>query len=905
MKKSFTLSWLPGKATENGNAWLPLWMHSMDTAYTMERLLNNWLPEHFGQIDDLRGTDLQKLCRFLALTHDIGKITPVFAARILERLPEIQQKLEATGLQIGTPRNYLCPGASPHAKAGEAVLLGLKCPRGIAAVVGAHHGRPQTSRLDCENDPSINGQNYYASDAAKSLWKTLRQKYFIWALGEAGYASIDELPEIRQSTQVLLTGLLIMADWIASNTYYYPLIPTDGCGDRVEYPGRANRAWEKLRLPEPASPMCFAMDAHGFRETFGFDPNPVQTMMMDAVNEGGGGIYILEAQMGVGKTEAALAAAEVLASKCGCDGIFFGLPTQATANGIFGRLLGWAKMQSEGTRQAIRLAHGMAELNEDYRELFRGTAYGNEDASEADGLIVHPWFSGRKQALLANYVIGTVDQLLMAALKQKHVMLRHLGLAGKVVILDECHAYDAYMNRYLDRALAWLGVYGVPVIVLSATLPESRRADLVKAYLNGEPDAAPPLWHSRSEYPLLTWTAGREVHQSTVEMDDLGRTVTIKRPSATEWLDLLRAAVHAGGCCGVIVNTVSKAQELTRTIAETIPEARTCLLHSRFVATDRAGKECDLLRSAGKVSTSEQRNGLVVIGTQVLEQSLDIDFDLLVTQLCPMDLLLQRMGRLHRHKRRRPVGMEQAVCCILDFDGGGDAGSRAIYGDWLLLRTRELLPEEVRMPESISQLVQETYREPDERSISESTHRNAWEAYEKTIRIKKEKAEAYCIAAPQKSGVRRVRTIDGWLIASFPTDGAHGDAAVRDGEPSITVLVMQEHADGCVSFLPWQCGGAKVSPSHVPDEETARQIAGQRLTLPITFSKYGREANTIRELEKMNREKLPEWQRSGWLSGELILLFDERFHANLCGHSLLYSKEYGLIEESEKNESKL
>ena len=217
---------------------------------------------------------------------------------------------------------------------------------------------------------------------------------------------------------------------------------------------------------------------------FGFAPNAVQRAVLEAVDTAAEpGILILEAQMGVGKTEAALAAAEIMANRFGLGGVFFGLPTQATANGIFPRLLGWADTQSEETLpQAIKLAHGMAELNESYLRLQGRGVQLEEDAQEEHQVQVHQWFRGNKQALLANFVIGTVDQLLLAALAQKHVMLRHLGLAGKVVIIDECHAYDTYMNCYLDRALEWLGWYKVPVILLSATLPARRRTELVEAY---------------------------------------------------------------------------------------------------------------------------------------------------------------------------------------------------------------------------------------------------------------------------------------------------------------------------------------------------------------------------------------------------------------------------------------
>ena len=198
-------------------------------------------------------------------------------------------------------------------------------------------------------------------------------------------------------------------------------------------------------------------------------PNSLQSEILDITGDADKpGIYILEAPMGIGKTEAALSAAEILAAKYGSGGVFFGMPTQATSNGIFVRLEDWAKKNAdeEKTLHSIRLAHAAAELNDDYHDLVSGdSVMYDEDGS---GLVVHSGLSGRKQALLSDFVIGTVDQMLLAALKQKHVMLRHLGLAGKVVIVDECQAYDAYMNCYLDRVMTWLGVYKVPVIILSS-----------------------------------------------------------------------------------------------------------------------------------------------------------------------------------------------------------------------------------------------------------------------------------------------------------------------------------------------------------------------------------------------------------------------------------------------------
>ena len=485
-------------------------------------------------------------------------------------------------------------------------------------------------------------------------------------------------------------------------------------GSDTLYPARVDRAWEALDLTSPWEVQSDVTEPGAFAERFGFPPNEVQRAMLEAVSQvQEPGVFILEAQMGVGKTEAALGAAEILAKHGGEGGIFFGLPTQATANGIFGRLLAWAEKQPDGLEHSIKLAHGMAELNEAYLRLQQDTVQVEEDL-EADPdvdpesrVMVHQWFRGNKQGLLADFVIGTVDQLLLAALKQKHVMLRHLGLAGKVVVIDECHAYDAYMNCYLDRALTWLGRYKVPVILLSATLPAKRRVELVRAYLNGR-TAPDGLWQTCRGYPLLTWTDGKRVEQTTIPLETEPRRVETFPLTEEQLTDTLRSALREGGCAGVIVNTVKKAQAVAARLRAELPEFEVVVFHAQFLMPDRAAKEEALMKRIGKHSTPEQRDKLIVVGTQVLEQSLDIDLDFLVTELCPMDLLLQRIGRLHRHEgRARPRPVAQARCAVLDTGTEDfDEGSKAVYGEWLLWRTRKFLPTAITLPDDIAPLVQ-------------------------------------------------------------------------------------------------------------------------------------------------------------------------------------------------------
>jgi len=901
---------LAGKTDpENSNLWLPLWMHLRDTAEIMELLVRKWLPDSVKRASGLEEEELVQLARFLGWGHDLGKAILTFQSTIMQCLPEAKQRLERL-----TPLSCreLNRRETPHARASEAILRKLGCPGGIASVAGAHHGKPQDG-TEVDKQFTCWEVNYYPEEQ-KGIWEGFWDELLQVALQDSGYSGVDALPVLNQPEEILLTGLLIMADWIASNTDYFPLIPVEETGSEEVYPERADRAWREWDKQETASPWAAQTtiaEPEEFAKRFGFAPNAVQQAAMEAANTmDAPGILILEAQMGVGKTEAALAAAEILAARFGAGGIFFGLPTQATANGIFPRLVQWAENQPNDLPKSIRLAHGMAELNEEYIRLQQQPVRVQDDwddpEAEEQRVQVNQWFRGSKQALLANFVIGTVDQLLMAALCQKHVMLRHLGLAGKVVIVDECHAYDAYMNRYLDRALEWLGWYRVPVILLSATLPARRRAELIEAYQQKRRPGLDAPWKTSCGYPLLTWTDGAQVQQKTIPLDTAARNVQTVRLTTEELPDFLSQKMQAGGCAGVIVNTVHKAQEVAQRLRQALPEKEVQVFHAQFLMPDRAAREEQLMRRIGKHSTSAERDGLIVVGTQVLEQSLDVDFDVMITELCPMDLLLQRIGRLQRHPNRsRPQPLQTAVCAVLDTGTEEfDKGSEAVYGQWLLWRTRACLPENICLPDDISPLVQKVYGwEQADALLETDQSKGMCKAYEFAQAQRKERAQAYLVPQPKvHKRFKQLNTLDGWM----QNVGAHSDAAaraaVRDGDPSVEVLVMQRRADGSIHFLPWQENGRAVASDQPPQPEDALQIARQKLRLPAVFGKVWKVDEVIRELEADNRSGLAAWQLSPLLHGELVLLLDENLTAHLAGMELCYDRENGLTYQKEETD---
>ncbi len=882
----------------DSNKWLPFKAHALDTAGIMENLFNFWLSgatreylinELNVSLDREQGEEIARnFCRLLALLHDIGKLTVAFQAKIGDSIDNYVNDLADMGIILSHAGKA---SESPHDLAGQAILREYGFPMEILCIIGTHHGKiKDTIAIDKQlKQKNIDYRRNYFGDKQENekLWRSLWQEWIDYALAETNFSQISDLPTPNIKLQMILSGLLIMSDWIASNQEYFPYveyrqsIPTD------EYDERILKAWERLGLAE-----CWAANIADedsfFAERFGFTPNQVQQEMLKTAEESiGSGIYILEAPMGIGKTEAALGAAEIIASKLGSNGIYFGLPTQATANGIFSRIHDWAE-KSDEAQHSINLVHKMKNLNDEYKAIFHGTANEIDDESN---VFVHEWFEGKKQAMLADFVVATIDQFLLASLKQRHVMLRHLGLAGKVVIIDECHAYDAYMNVYLDNTLCWMGAYQVPVIILSATLPPKRRQELLKAYLGDDFKDDLDFVAESMAYPLITWSERnsdrQEVHQKEIAYEKESTHISVTKIAEEDIVAELEEKLSSGGCVAVIVNSVKYAQKLAQQIEAQLPDKEVMCFHSKFIAADRAEIEKELLRRVGKKSTENERSGLIVVATQVVEQSLDVDFDYMITELCPMDLLLQRSGRLHRHRRSRPIKMQTPELAVIDF---GDEDKKSVYSSWLLKKTEEYLPPELVIPECIPDLVGKVYAEAENDDVDTPE----WNRHFNNMSDKKAKANQYCIKSKNLFKKRNNNLSD--ILKNIVPDNENiqAAAAVRDIDETIEVLALR-----CVDRQYYLMSN-KVSfdPTLDLSNEEAEMIARERLRLPRYFSSN----NAIFNQTIDNLNVIPtNWRKNKWLAGELLLLFDQNDEADLCGKKLHYSRKYGLeiVEKAE------
>ncbi|WP_435193191.1 type I-E CRISPR-associated protein Cse1/CasA [Streptomyces sp. NRRL F-5630] len=948
--------------------WLPLWRHMADSAAVAGLLWDHWSPRNIKDLiaEQLPGgaADARCLCVWLAGTHDIGKATPAFACQV----EELAGAMTAAGLdmrtskQLGEDRRM-----APHGLAGQVLLQEwLEERRGwthrasaqFAVMAGGHHGVPpdhmQLHNLDAH--PEL----LRTQGSAEPQWRAVQDELLdacALAFGVEDRLTAWRTVKLPQTVQVLLTATVIVSDWIASNPDLFPYFPEEHPREEAE---RVAAAWQGLLLPapwEPEEPEASAAEFYASR--FALPPGavvrPVQEQALAMARDmERPGMLVIEAPMGEGKTEAALAVAEVFAARSGAGGCYVALPTMATSNAMFPRLLRWldrlpssaGESIGRGREQrSVLLAHAKSALQEDYAALMREShrtiaavdAYDEGDSSHSlrqerpdsawraapAELVAHQWLRGRKKGLLASFAVGTIDQLLMAGLKSRHLALRHLAMAGKVVVIDEVHAYDTYMNAYLDRVLAWLGAYRVPVVVLSATLPARRRAELAAAY-TGE-DAAPLA--DATGYPLLTGVApGREPVQRVAAASGRGGPVLLEKLDDDALADRLDAELAEGGCALVVRNTVDRVMDTAAVLRERFGADHVTVAHARFVDLDRARKDAELLARFGPPgpdgnSSQRPRDAHIVVASQVAEQSLDVDFDLLVSDLCPVDLLLQRMGRLHRHPRgqdqdRRPARLRQARCLVTGV--GWEAapapepvpGSVAIYGSYALLRSLAVLAPHLatvgavghplRLPDDISPLVQRAYGgedpcPPEWEPVlvpARDKHRTARER-------QRHKAEVFRLDVVRKAG----RPLIGWIDAGVgdADDTPVGRAQVRDTKEGLEVLVVRRRVDGSLCTLPWLDkgrGGLELPVDAVPSALAARAVAASGLRLPYHFTSSPQTLDrTLAELEEVY---VPAWQEkeSHWIAGELILALDEEGRTVLAGQQLVYNPEEGLLVTS-------
>lgn len=714
LNKELTNLWAK-TSKNNDQGWHPLILHMLDVAASADAILEREpesTRERMASILEMRREDAHQWILLVVACHDLGKACPGFQCK-WRNMTEMD------------------PGRSPHIEINHAFVSQIALTdwlqaRGwpselaelVADAVGCHHGeRASPSTLDhLSGDRRAIGQESWAQ-ARRDLVDALLEVFTP--------SGCPSKTTISGPDFMLLSGLTSFADWIGSNEDWFPFGTMEDCVDLQAWFQKrsvnANKALETIgwgrRIPLSAEPMSF-------EQVFDFSPRPLQQAVADAIADvKEPAILLVEAPMGEGKTEAAFFAHLELQRRLEHRGLYIALPTKATGNAMFIRTLNFLHRWGKDRKLDLQLTHGATLLNEDFQKL---RLSGIHDPTTGGEIRAGEWFTNKKRALLSEYGVGTVDQALLPILPVRHNFVRLWGLANRVVVFDEIHAYDAYTGTLLIHLLRWLMALGSSIVLLSATLPPSIRRKLANVVAAKFPEQDEP-------YPRISTFRPDRIEQKHFEADPSRRhTLRLMGISQAppDLLATLEAHLPGDGIGLALVNTVQRAQDLYQLFPKGDPlendgqcvgkrlsdDTEVFLFHARFPADQRQKREEQVLKAFGGKGNREGRK--ILIATQVAEQSLDLDFDLIVTDLAPIDLILQRAGRLWRHRRdTRPVSEPTLLVAGLVGDDPPSFGKPlwwgSVYREDLLLRTWSLLHkrQDLMLPDEIDTLVQAVYEE--------------------------------------------------------------------------------------------------------------------------------------------------------------------------------------------------
>jgi len=889
----------------------------------------------------LRDEEAALWIAFWSGLHDLGKASPAFQTQLRPG----QGKAIVDGWLRAARLDTTGARWAPHGALSQLLLETFLpdrygCPpelsEQVGAIVGAHHGLFFTplQKAQCESEEVIGGDD----------WRAVQER-----LARLLYVALD-VPTTTPTGSLLdadamaLAGCISVADWIGSNLAYFPLAATVNppptplspltLADYLQAaPRRADDAmtrvaWDHIDLTaQPRSFQSLFAIAH---------PRAMQQAVIDlAPRLSGPGLVIVESPMGEGKTEAAMYLADHWSVSLNQRGVYFALPSQATSDQMFGRVRTFLQRRFAAARAVnLHLAHGMSALSPDYEELRRQgreaianasiydeasapaslrtplasspavaanpnpnpTSQAQDDPDVADGergaVIAAEWFAAPKRTLLSPYGVGTVDQALMAALQVKHGFVRLFGLAGKTIIVDEVHAYDAYMSTLLKRLLEWLGALGAPVVLLSATLPAARRAELLASYVKGAGWPSPQI--ASAPYPRVTYVSAAAADSVHVAASASARTLTLRWVDGAPPVDgapsfplaeQLAEALRAGGCAAIVCNTVARARAVYHALDvffQTLPaESRPTLdlLHSQYLHAARQQRERRVLDQfapgTGDAPNPHRPRRSILVATQVIEQSLDLDFDLMITDLAPIDLMLQRAGRLHRHAVndvRRPAPLCAPTLWVCAPETGADGvpqfsrGDAFIYAPHILLRSwyqlwrrttaRGMEDAQIAIPGDVEALIEAVYDDampaPEEIGVAFAAR---WTETAQHLRADTARTERRAL------NVRILPPSDPSIYSAFskrlqeddPDTHATLQALTRDAEPSAPVVIVSAAN-----------GQRPPMRSVTPTFAQARAL----LESSLNFSRPG-------ATEALLKLAVPSgWRRTPWLRHHRLLCLD-------------------------------
>lgn len=635
----------------------------------------------------------------IAAAHDIGKVSPTFQKKIytnlttenagvLEKLSRYNEKIEK---QWGG-----------HAGVSQLTAESLNVGQHIPEILGQHHGfPPDRCRYDFHSYSA--NSKVFGGEPWNAVRKDLLNKIIV-RLG----CGNTLWPTVRDPLQaMILSGLTTVSDWIGSGPLFEdPSSP--------ESEALIQKAIIDAGFVTPSIHSNLS-----FQDIFGFPANSIQIKMAENVQKQG--VYVLEAPMGVGKTEAALFAAYQMLEQKKATGIYFALPTQLTSDKIHERVNLFLQtiLAEDSPHRSALLIHGQSHLKS------TNTIMGEE------GNPGGAWFSQGKRGILAPFAVGTIDQALMAVMNVKHGFVRTFGLAGKVVILDEVHSYDSYTGTIMDMLINALQKMHCTVIILSATLTQSRRNQMIGHFDPANNTNKKTIISGKSDYPLLTSFCNGAYQELPLDyLSEKKISVCITEDDIA--INEVLSRAESGQQVLWIENTIAMSQSIYKKLAARATEIKNVdcgLLHSGFTRSDRSMNESIWVNHFGKEGVTHRNDtGRILVGTQVLEQSIDIDADFLITRLAPTDMMLQRMGRLWRHSGTiRPVGtrceawiLSPSITDVEDNVEKSFGSNAKVYAPYVLYRSLEVWDQrkEIFIPNQLRELIELTYIDREEKKPS-------------------------------------------------------------------------------------------------------------------------------------------------------------------------------------------
>lgn len=721
----------------------PLACHSLDVAAVADVVLTV-MPDRLRRMAALAKADEQALHRLLVLLtalHDVGKFSTQFQAKS-ELGPKGKQVAstavghDAIGFAMWDKGwSAIDETLSAYFAGGDANASG---GRDLWTAVTGHHGQPATDLPPPQWERAFDGADKVNKNDAAD---------FVRALGTLFPPAKPLLPDLTGSASLLswhLAGFVNICDWIGSNATWFPYVAPPG--DLQSYwdcaRQRAETAVREAGILPTASSGAIST-SHLLPHITGA-LTPLQTAARDCTLPRGPVLAVVEDVTGAGKTEAALIIAARLMADQRASGLFFALPTMATANAMYDRLsASYRRLFADAAIPSLVLAHGRRALHDGFRHsILEADADGPAESDKHDqerlespadltaSAACAAWIADdRRKAFLADVGVGTIDQALLGVLPSRFQSLRLWGLSDRVLIVDEVHSFDSYLSRELETLLEFHAALGGSAVILSATLNAATRNRLVAAFRKGLGSKSTAAPAGGDAYPLLTLVGEcGTTAQPVSPRPESVRELAVRRIATPDEATAHVAAIaKRGASVAWIRNTVDDA--ITAFEAVRAVGREPLLLHARFAMGDRLRLEDRVQKLLGKDSTGDQRRGVVLIGTQILEQSLDYDVDAMITDLAPIDMIIQRAGRLWRHPWRtgRPLREDERELLLLSPDPEGDVdiawykrmskGAAAVYPDHgYVWRSAKALVDRngsaaIRTPDGIRKLLAAVYDE--------------------------------------------------------------------------------------------------------------------------------------------------------------------------------------------------